>query len=92
MLDDKTAFIGTFGESPKGLGLDRCGNDPAKFFVGRSPADRRRSFDLEAENALRAYVIEFDNKVIHRIAMALLLNGDARDETHLAGNALPAQK
>jgi hypothetical protein len=39
VLDDKTALIGTLGERPEGLGFDRCGNDPAKFFVGRSTAD-----------------------------------------------------
>jgi len=47
---------------------------------------------LEAEASLRAYVIEFDNKVVHGIAMALLLDRYACNKTRLACSSFAAEK
>jgi hypothetical protein len=76
----------------EGLGFGRCTDDTAKIFVGCGTADNHRSFNLETENPRRSHVIEFDNKIIHGVAMALLLNGDTRDETRLASSSPTPQK
>jgi hypothetical protein len=47
---------------------------------------------LKVEDSLRAHIIEFNNKVIHGIAMALLLNRYACNETGLACSSFAAEK
>ena len=47
---------------------------------------------MKAEDPFRTYIIEFDDKVIHRIAMALLLNRHACNETRLACSSFAAKE
>jgi hypothetical protein len=92
VLDDESANIDIPVEGRKGLRGNSCSYNPSKLIVFRSAAYRDRSFDLEAKNPFRARVIKLDNKVIHGISMALLLNRNTRNEAHLAYGSFSAQK
>ena len=86
----KPHLSASFGESIQSLCFDGRGDNGAEVFV--CGADRHRSLDLKAEDPLCANVIEFDDKVVHGIAMALLLNGNAGDEARLTCRPVASQE
>ena len=85
MFDDEPTLIYTSCEIVGRLCFDSCRDNPAEIFV--TAADGQGTFDLEAENPLSAKLIELYDKVVHRVAVALLLHGNAGDDTRLAGCA-----
>jgi hypothetical protein len=92
IIDDESALVGAFGEGGQGLGLGGCGDDAAEFVVRGRAAYGHGILDLEAKNATRPGLVEFNNEVIHGIAMALLLHSNAGHHARLSGSAFSAQQ
>ena len=90
MFDDKAALVGAVGEGVQGLCFDSRGDDGAEVFV--RAADGHGPFDLKPEDTTRTGFVELDDKVVHGVAMALLLHSDAGDDARLASGALAAQE
>ena len=92
MIDDKAALVGVLGEGAQGLRFGGCHDDAAEFVVTRRAADSDGFLDLKPEDTPRTAIVEFDDKVVHRIALAILLNGNAGDIAGQTGGTLVAQE
>jgi hypothetical protein len=72
----------------KKIEMGRGLNDGAEILIGWGTASREGAFDLEPKVPGLAGIVENDNKVIHRVALATLLDGNAGNDAGLASGAL----
>jgi hypothetical protein len=92
VLDNEAAQVGAFGEGRHALRLGRGLDDGAEILIGCGTANREGAFDLKPEGPGLAGIVERNNKVIHRIALATLLDGNAGNDAGLASSALVPQE
>ena len=63
-----------------------------EFLIGRGPTDRNGFLDLKTKDPPRTYVVGFDDQIVHRVAVALLLHRNTCDDACKPGSAFAAQQ
>ena len=92
ILDDVTVSVPIALKAWSLPGLSRPVEDVAEILVSRGPAHRDRGLHLKTQHSWAVSISKLDDKIIHRLAVARLLDRNAAYTAVLKHRLLTAEK